>query len=44
VSSITAWVTINRQEMASTPISLGSYGTVSGSVGGRSLVMSVLTK
>jgi hypothetical protein len=43
-SSVTAWVRSNTQDMASTPTSLDSYGTVSGGVGGRSLVTFVLAK
>jgi O-glycosyl hydrolase len=43
-SAVTAWVTSNTQEMVSTPATLGSDGTVSGSVGGRSVVTFVLTK
>jgi len=43
-TAVTAWVTSNTQEMVSTPATLGSDGSVSGSVGGRSLVTFVLTK
>jgi hypothetical protein len=43
-SSVTAWVTSNTQEMVSTTATLGSDGSVSGSVPGRSLVTFVLTK
>ncbi|KAN0115459.1 glycoside hydrolase family 30 protein [Hyaloscypha variabilis] len=43
-TSVTAWVTSNTQEMVSQAANLGSDGSVSGSVGARSLVTFVLTK
>jgi O-glycosyl hydrolase len=43
-SNVAAWVTSNTQEMVSTTATLGSDGSVTGSVPGRSLVTFVLTK
>jgi O-glycosyl hydrolase len=43
-TAVTAWITDNTHEMVSTAATLGSDGTVSGSVPGRSFVTFVLTK
>ena len=43
-TSVSAWVTSNTQEMVSQAATLGSDGSVTGSVGARSLVTFVLTK